>query len=114
MINTAVHTMLEDYARMLTVVHSGVAVVWSAFLIPTDPAAIGMVILFLAAAIRSLGPFGTSWWSPLFTTAVFAGLVTMASVHWGQAADVVLPISVLILLCMKLTGEATERQRIQE
>ncbi len=113
MVDTTVHMVPEEYARMLAVVHSGAAVVLSAFRIPSDPSAVWIVLLFLAVAVRSLGPVGASWWRPLFTTVVVAGLVMTAIVHRSQGAEVALSVAVLVLLGMRLTSEVVGRGRVQ-
>ena len=113
MVDTTVHMVPEEYARMLAVIHCGAALAWSAVRIPSDPSTAWLVLLFLAVAVRSLGPVGKSLWRPLFTTVLLVGLMATVVVQRSQGAGLALSVTVLVLLCLKLTTEAVGRRRIQ-
>ena len=105
---TALRTMPEEYARMLTVVQSVTALVWSAFQIPSNPLAIWMVLIFLGVVLRSLWPSVPSVWRLMFSTFLIAGLMTIAFFDRSQEGTLALTISVVVLLCIMLTAEAAD------
>ena len=103
---TAIRTMPEEYARMLTAVHSATAVIWSAYRIPSDPSSAWMVLVFLAVVARSLGPVGTTFWRLLFNTVLIASLLGISFLQRSHEGALALSVSVLFLLCIKLTTES--------
>ncbi len=110
-IDTAVHSISGEYARMLAVVHAAFGLAWWLCRVLTEPAAIWMVLLCVAVALRGLGPVGDGLWRPLFTVCAVLGLLITA-ILFQMAEGGVASLAMLLLLGLKLVTEAMDRRRI--
>jgi hypothetical protein len=101
MVDITSHSVPEEYIRMLLVMHAAGAVAWSVFQAP----AAWPVVLFLAVAVRGLGPLASGFWRRGITAGLMTALVA-TTIGMRSSDEIRIMSAVLsVFLAVKLIAE---------
>lgn len=107
MVNMTSHSVVEEYARILVVLHAVGAMVCSVFLTST----IWPVSVFFAAALRGLGPVGSGSGRRFFTIGVVTSLVATSIALRPVGVTGLLSSVLSFFLGVKLVAEDLGKDR---
>lgn len=114
MVDMTSHSVPEEYARMLVFLHAAGAAVWSACQASADPSSIWPVFLFVAVALRGLGPVGSGLYRDLSTAGLVTALVATSIALRANGETGVLSTVLSVLLAAKLLAEKLHNISIED